>query len=138
MKKFLLLFVVFLFSVSSFSAAEPRSKDILFIGNSMTYFWGMPVILDRLGKAAEPKWDFNIDSLFEGGQSIGGFWEKGTIQKKLKDSKYDILVLQPYPKKGMKDDFEEHIALTAQRGQKAQSECQNHSLHVRVGSGTGA
>jgi len=107
------------------TAAEPinpkdyagKKIEILFIGNSMTYYWNMPTIFQKI--AALNKIEINFDKTYRGDQGLQYHWEESKdndyskCAKTLLEIPRDIVVLQPWSNgKGKhKTDLETYLPL---------------------------
>ncbi|MFM6930228.1 MAG: hypothetical protein ACKOX6_17290 [Bdellovibrio sp.] len=96
MLKHFLLVVLFVFGVS----AQAKTLKFLFVGNSLTYSPGdssnpelprqFSLIAENLGL------DVSVDFIVKGGQTLRKHFETGQVAEKLRDNKYDYVVIQGY------------------------------------------
>ena len=95
MKHFVL--VVLIFIVFS---AQAETLKFLFVGNSLTYSPGdnnnpeLPRQFSLIAKALG--WDVSVDFIVKGGQTLKKHFDSGLVAEKLKDNKYDYVVIQGY------------------------------------------
>ncbi len=93
-KTFLLGFaLVFLLPFSLFSQEE-ESVNVLFVGNSFTYFWNMPQLVKAMGENRGVP--LSIHQSTVGGSNLKQHWEGGkrTVTRKLiKEGKWDYVIL---------------------------------------------
>lgn len=86
MKKYYLI----LFLFSNFLSAQ--KKQILFIGNSLTYYYDMPKMLSELLNESSDK--FNVVQLTFPGIQIQHYIENGGAKSKLEETNWDYVFLQ--------------------------------------------
>lgn len=87
----LLLFPAILFS------QEKQPEKVLFVGNSFTYFWNMPQMVEAM--AEEEGVDLQTSQSTVGGSNLMQHWkeEKDTKTRKiLEEEKFDYVVLQDH------------------------------------------
>lgn len=113
MKNILLIILAFtIFSCKSQQKQTSEKLNVLFIGNSLTYFYDMPQTLQKMLDETNP--NIKIDQMTNPGQSLSGHLsdivtsrtengisarkkENGEITEteiKLKEKKWDIIILQ--------------------------------------------
>lgn len=112
MKNFLLIFLLIFFSCHSKKDSERRTLNVLFIGNSLTYWNGMPQILQRM--LANETYSVNIEQSTFPGMTLSSHLNNIIIsqtgdgiktrlklsdeitetEKKICQKKWDIVVLQ--------------------------------------------
>ena len=94
MKRFLLR----IFLLISFLFPEDQKKEkILFIGNSFTFYWNLPLVIESMGK--ERGYDFDIFQSTIGGSSLKSHWlqENDLKSKELVTfGNFSKVVLQDY------------------------------------------
>lgn len=82
---------------------EPPKERILFVGNSFTFYWNLPKIVELMAQQRQLNWD--IDQATLGGASLEQHW-KGlrelTTQTTLKNGNYDRVILQDYSSNPLK------------------------------------
>ena len=98
-----------MFVASQALAAEPIK--VLMVGNSYTYFWGMPEIIKRLGRADGEKIDITLE--LEGGATLEDFWKKGRFKKDLSKGPFDVAILQKWERRTQKEDLSKYLPLMA-------------------------
>lgn len=72
-------------------------KNVLFIGNSYTYFWNLPTCVELMAKSQ--KVDLKTRSSLSGGTNLGQHWrgERNLkSQEKVKSGNFDAMVLQDH------------------------------------------
>ncbi len=110
-----ILLIILAFTIISCKSRQNQSSEqlnVLFIGNSLTYFYDMPQTLQKMLDETNP--NINIDQMTNPGQSLSGHLsdivtsrtengisvrkkEDGEITEteiKLKEKKWDIIILQ--------------------------------------------
>lgn len=82
-------------TVTNAPAAGADTLNVLFIGNSLTYFNEMPWILEQVAasRGAKPP----LRAVFSGGSgmSMKQHWERGRALRTLREGRWDYVVLQP-------------------------------------------
>lgn len=73
-------------------AAAPRTLQVLFVGNSLTYVGNLPAVLGSL--AAANKESLHADMIVKGGASLTQWSKSGAVQHALAARHYDYVVLQ--------------------------------------------
>jgi hypothetical protein len=74
----------------------PAGKTVLFIGNSLTYYNDLPVLVQGIADAA--KGDSLIVAMVAGpDMALVDHWNQGDAQKKIASSHWDFVVLQQGP-----------------------------------------
>lgn len=85
-------------------AGEPQK--ILMIGNSLTYTWDIPTILERF--AAETKRELKITRHFTGGKDLSWHWdnpsENLTAPQRIAQGGFDLVILQDSSQRSKKAD----------------------------------
>ncbi|MDR5591908.1 DUF4886 domain-containing protein [Christiangramia sp. SM2212] len=77
--------------------AQEKSEEILFVGNSFTYFYNMPQMLEAMAK--DQGVDLRTSQSTVGGSNLAQHWskEKGTETRSiLENEKFDYVVLQDH------------------------------------------
>lgn len=90
-----LSFIFLLLPAVLFSQEEP--DKVLFVGNSFTFFWNMPQMVEAMAKDQGVNMETSQSTV--GGSNLEQHWkeEKGTQTRKiLKEEKYDYVVLQDH------------------------------------------
>lgn len=89
------LLLILLIPLTGFGQTE--KKRILFIGNSFTYYWNMPRMVEKMAEYYDFNWDVDQSTL--GGANLEEHW-KGernlTTRQKLSKTAYDHIILQDY------------------------------------------
>ena len=78
----------------------PEPLRVLFVGNSYTYFNNAPEIFAALARAAQPGREVQTDMVVIGGETLLGLWERSPARQKLRDTKWDYVVLQEQSRLG--------------------------------------
>ncbi len=73
--------------------AKKRRTSILFIGNSFSYYHGLPKLIAHFARASGSD-DLFADGVFRGGATLKMLWDDGQAFKKLRNGKWDYVVLQ--------------------------------------------
>ena len=75
--------------------AQPKAPriDVLFIGNSYTYYNDLPGMLRAMAAASHDSIDVNAASVVEGGASLRTHWNRRTIDL-IRNGDWDYVVLQ--------------------------------------------
>jgi len=93
----ILLLIFLFFTQSNLIAQSNESQDVLFIGNSYTYFWNLPQTVEAMCEKTNLR--YTCEQSTAGGANLGQHWrsEKGlqTLQK-LEAKTYDIIVIQDH------------------------------------------
>jgi hypothetical protein len=74
--------------------SDASSLNVLFIGNSFTYFNDMPGLVKQLAEAAHEAKPFVSVQETPGGYTLKRHWEKGKAVQLLQSSRWDYVVLQ--------------------------------------------
>jgi hypothetical protein len=91
--------------VFNFSSCSQHNKNdltkrpvkILFIGNSLTHYnGGLDYFMKKMFANSNPKLLIYSEKIAPGGERLSGHFQKGKALKKIKDTKWDIVVLQEY------------------------------------------
>jgi hypothetical protein len=82
-------------------ANQPDTLKILFVGNSYTFMWDMPGLLQKMAAQAPKKKKVFVHALTWGGQSLNFYWrqiekkaESGNVETLLGAADWDVVVLQ--------------------------------------------
>jgi hypothetical protein len=81
---------------TSTEPAGGQSLRLLFIGNSYTYYNGLPELVKALGDSAGMR-GLEVESVTFGGVSLQDHWQEGTARARLANEHWDIVVLQQGP-----------------------------------------
>ncbi len=92
--------VVLVFCVRLAPQERSPSLRILFLGNSYTYFNNLPEIFTKLAQAGNQV-GVETRMIAPGGWRLLDHWEKGEARKVLRESKWDIVILQEQSTLGM-------------------------------------
>ena len=90
-----LFFILLLLPAIIFGQED--SEKVLFVGNSFTYFWNMPQMVEAMAKDQGANLETSQSTV--GGSNLEQHWkeEKGTeTQKMLKNENWDLVVLQDH------------------------------------------
>lgn len=77
-------------------SAAPPTRRMLFVGNSFTYFFGMPTIVARLGAADAEPIPIEVSQLVGGNRTMQDFWDNGEFLQRLEQGPWDVVVLQKW------------------------------------------
>jgi len=94
MKK-LLLAILYLFSC--LGAQGKNTENILFIGNSFTFYWNLPLVVESM--ANERNYNYNIYQSTASSSSLKDHWfEKGELKSKtlIATGRFDRVILQDH------------------------------------------
>ncbi|GAB5551772.1 MAG: hypothetical protein Sapg2KO_13630 [Saprospiraceae bacterium] len=100
-KQGLLIFLLFLFTVS-LSAQSKVSKDILFVGNSYTYFWNLPQVVAQM--AVERDIAITTRQSTSGGTNLGQHYRGAKALKSvelIQSGDFNIVVLQDHSRRAI-------------------------------------
>lgn len=87
----LIVALLFLFSLSTANAKNEKIK-ILFIGNSYTYFNGLPSIISNM--ALRESKEVVVSQITQGGFLLSEYLKKDFVIEDIKDENYDFVILQ--------------------------------------------
>jgi hypothetical protein len=73
---------------------DDRPIRILFIGNSYTYFNNLPELLTQLAASDKKAKTIEADMHVRGGATLKQLWEEGLALKRIKQGRWDYVVLQ--------------------------------------------
>lgn len=99
-KKLQGLLIVLLFLIHT--ALQAQTKDVLFVGNSYTYFWNLPQVVEQM--ATERAITLSARQSTSGGTNLGQHYrgEKGLQSLALiKSGDFDIVVLQDHSRRAL-------------------------------------
>jgi lysophospholipase L1-like esterase len=107
---FIFIFCVILISIS-FNGFAQNSKElkVLFIGNSITFYYDMPKIVEYLAHSAHAKPSLNAEMEVEGGATLEYHWERGEALQKIIKGSYDYVVLQEQSARPLREPEKMHI-----------------------------
>ncbi len=91
-----------------------RPLKILFIGNSLTHYnSGLDNILKKMFANSSPQLQIYSQKVAPGGEHLSGHFKKGKALKKIKETNWDIVVLQEYSNGSIinKGDFHKYSRL---------------------------
>jgi hypothetical protein len=71
-----------------------RPVNILFIGNSLTFTWNLPGIVQALAQASGPNVQLNYQMWAQSGWSLSNHWSDGTALQLIQSQQWDFVVLQ--------------------------------------------
>ena len=91
------LFVAILYLFSCLTGQDKNKENILFIGNSFTFYWNLPLVVEAM--ANERNYNFDITQSTASGSSLKDHWfENDELKSKtlITTGRYDRVVLQDY------------------------------------------
>lgn len=92
----LFILLAFLFLTSNFAFGQNDvPKEILFVGNSYTYFWNLPQTVNFMAESQDLQ--YTVRQSTAGGASLANHWkgEKGLNSvDKIKNGNYNIVIIQ--------------------------------------------
>ena len=91
------LFVAILYLFSCLAGQDKNKENILFIGNSFTFYWNLPLVVEAM--ANERNYNFDITQSTASGSSLKDHWfENDELKSKtlIATGRYDRVVLQDY------------------------------------------
>ncbi|MBO9662606.1 hypothetical protein [Dokdonella sp.] len=74
-------------------APEPV-QDVLFVGNSLTYYNDLPRIVEAMQAASHPRRPIRVEMLASGGAKMADHLREGRLASRLAERRYDVVVLQ--------------------------------------------
>ena len=72
---------------------KTKPISILFIGNSFSYYHGLPKLIAHFARASDCG-DLIVEGVFRGGATLKMLWRDGKALKKLRSKAWDYVVLQ--------------------------------------------
>lgn len=90
----LLLFLPLAYGYTNSIKADSVSVNILFIGNSYTYYHSMPQLVKAMTESRFPNREVNISFIGRGGINLKQQWEEGEALDQIQTGKWDYVVLQ--------------------------------------------
>ena len=91
------LFVAILYLFSCLAGQDKNKENILFIGNSFTFYWNLPLVVEAM--ANERNYNYDITQSTASGSSLKDHWfENDELKSKtlIATGRYDRVVLQDY------------------------------------------
>ena len=91
------LFVAILYLFSCLAGQDKNKENILFIGNSFTFYWNLPLVVEAM--ANERNYNYDITQSTASGSSLKDNWfENDELKSKtlITTGRYDRVVLQDY------------------------------------------
>ena len=91
------LFVAILYLFSCLAGQDKNKENILFIGNSFTFYWNLPLVVEAM--ANERNYNFDITQSTASGSSLKDHWfENDELKSKtlIATGRYDRVVLQDH------------------------------------------
>ena len=91
------LFVAILYLFSCLAGQDKNKENILFIGNSFTFYWNLPLVVEAM--ANERNYNYDITQSTASGSSLKDHWfENDELKSKtlITTGRYDRVVLQDY------------------------------------------
>jgi Domain of unknown function (DUF4886) len=76
------------------SLSNAASLNVLFVGNSFTYFNDMPALVKQLADAAHEEKPFMSVQETPGGYTLKQHWESGKVAQLIQSNRWDYVVLQ--------------------------------------------
>ncbi|MDR6462557.1 PKD domain-containing protein [Chryseobacterium sediminis] len=119
MIKKLLILICIGFSVLSFS----QSDEVLFIGNSVTYFNDMPEIFKNI--AASKGKNLSITTHTPGGTGFVNHVDDPSLYQKIRSKNYKYVIMQPGTAESAGHSYP--VAITAERGRKIRDSIRKYS-----------
>jgi len=104
MKRRLFLVLIVSLLLAGHSPAEPPTPSkirVLFIGNSLTYVNDLPAALASMASASGR--ELEHDGVLVGGASLGSHWAAGKAAAKIREAKWDYVVLQGHSSDAVKN-----------------------------------
>lgn len=114
MKRFILVFSLIVFSNTFFAQTTDDPLDILFVGNSLTYFNNMPQTFEQI--ADEQGYQVTVDQHTPGGTGFVHHVANDALYQKFRDRTWDYVILQPGSNES--PGFSFPIAETIERGKR--------------------
>lgn len=74
--------------------SDQQSLKVLFIGNSYTYYHELPKLVQNLARTAKEAKRFETEMVTVGGATLEQLWQQGKAVSKIKNGKWDYVVLQ--------------------------------------------
>jgi len=99
-----------LFLICFLAAQEDNKEKILFVGNSFTFYWNLPLVVESMAK--EKGYDFNIYQSTAGGSSLKDHWfEDYELQSKtlISSGQFNRAVLQDYSSNPLNNPVESNL-----------------------------
>ena len=91
------LFVAILYLFTCLTGQDKNKENILFIGNSFTFYWNLPLVVEAM--ANERNYNYDITQSTASGSSLKDHWfENDELKSKtlIATGRYDRVVLQDY------------------------------------------
>ena len=91
------LFVAILYLFTCLAGQDKNKENILFIGNSFTFYWNLPLVVEAM--ANERNYNYDITQSTASGSSLKDHWfENDELKSKtlIATGRYDRVVLQDY------------------------------------------
>ncbi len=114
MKKNTIFVALALFVAFGYSQTEDNPLDVLFVGNSITYFNDLPQTFEAI--AEEQGYEMELDQHTPGGTGFVHHVNSATLYQKFRDREWDYVVLQPGSNES--PGFSYPIAETIERGER--------------------
>ncbi|MGH1384816.1 T9SS type A sorting domain-containing protein [Kordia sp.] len=114
MKRFLLLLNLIICTNTFFAQTTDDPLDILFVGNSLTYFNNMPQTFEQI--ADEQGYQVTVDQHTPGGTGFVHHVNNNALYQKFRDRTWDYVILQPGSNES--PGFSFPIAETIERGKR--------------------
>ena len=107
------LFVAILYLFSCLAGQDKNKENILFIGNSFTFYWNLPLVVEAM--ANERNYNYDITQSTASGSSLKDHWfENDELKSKtlIATGRYDRVVLQDYSLNPLQNLVESQIYFT--------------------------
>lgn len=85
---------VILFSSSVNAVTDDTSADVLFIGNSYTYYHSMPQMFKAMAEDQFPDQKVKVKFIGTGGATLKQHWDEETAIEEIRSGRWDFVVLQ--------------------------------------------
>ncbi len=80
--------------LTSAHAQTQAPLRVLFIGNSYTFYNGMPALVEAMGQSAQSPRRLQVKAVTQGGATLEKMWEMRATRYAVSDSTWDVVVLQ--------------------------------------------
>lgn len=94
MRLLLALLLAGLVACAAANRAPEPVRDVLFVGNSLTYYNELPRIVEAMQAASHPDQPIRVDMLASGGAKMADHLRDGRLASLLAERRYDVVVLQ--------------------------------------------
>jgi len=107
------LLVAILYLFSCLAAQDKNTENILFIGNSFTFYWNLPLVVEAM--ANERNYNFDITQSTASASSLKDHWfEKDELKSKMliASGNYDRVVIQDHSLNPLQNPVESRMYFT--------------------------